>query len=106
MLLGIIVGTAVATIKQPELKGVKLLIVQQLNKNLDPVGSLKVAADATLRVGQGDTVIMVRSRDASMALETPGAPVDLAIVAVVDSVYTKAQTNPSKLRLRTNFVSE
>ena len=97
MLLGKIVGTAVATIKRPELTGVKLLIVQPLNKSLNPVGPLKVAADAALRVGNGDTVVMVRSRDASMALETSGAPVDLAVVAIVDSVYIAEHTQTSEL---------
>jgi microcompartment protein CcmK/EutM len=87
MLIGKIVGTAVATVKHPGLVGVKLLLVQTLNKKLEPIGSLKVAADAALRAGVGDIVFMVRSRDASLALETKGTPTDLAVVGVVDSVY-------------------
>jgi microcompartment protein CcmK/EutM len=85
MLLGKIVGTAVATIKTPELTGVKLLVVQLLNKNLDPIGNLQVAADAT-QAGYGDIVFMVRAREAALALETPFVPVDLAVIGVVDTV--------------------
>jgi len=86
MLLGKIVGTAVATIKYPGLEGVKLLVVQPLNKKLEPVGSLKVAADAFLRAGAGDVVVLVRSREASLALEVKGTPTDLAVVGIVETV--------------------
>ena len=87
MLLGKIVGTAVSTIKYPGLEGVKLLVVQPLNKKLEPTGSLKVAADAFLRAGVNDVVVMVRSREASLALEVKGTPADLAVVGVVESVH-------------------
>jgi ethanolamine utilization protein EutN len=85
MLLGKIVGTAVATMKTPELAGVKLLVVQLLNKNLEPIGNLQVAADAT-QAGYGDVVFMVRAREAAMALENSFVPVDLAAIGVVDTV--------------------
>lgn len=85
MLLGRIVGTAVATIKTPELTGVKLLMVQLVNKHLEPIGNLQVAADAT-QAGYGDIVFMVRAREAAMALENTFVPVDLAAIGVVDTV--------------------
>ena len=85
MLLGKIVGTAVATIKTPELEGVKLLVVQLLDKYQQPVGNLQVAADAT-QAGVGDTVILIRAREAALSLEKTFVPVDLAVVGVVDTV--------------------
>jgi ethanolamine utilization protein EutN len=85
MLLGKIVGNAVATIKTPELTGVKLLVVQPLNRSLEPAGKLQVAADAT-QAGVGDIVFMVRAREAALALEQTFVPVDLAAVGVVDTV--------------------
>lgn len=85
MLLGRIVGTAVATIKTPELTGVKLLMVQLVNKHLEPIGNLQVAADAT-QAGYGDIVFMVRAREAAMSLENTFVPVDLAAIGVVDTV--------------------
>ncbi len=85
MFLGKIVGTAVATIKSPGLEGVKLLLVQPVNKFLEPSGNLQVAADAT-QAGYGDVVILVRAREAALALETTFVPVDLAAIGVVDTV--------------------
>ena len=83
MLLGKIVGTAVATAKIPEMRGVKLLIVQILDRNQIPVGNLQVAADAT-QAGVGDTVFMVRAREAALTLENTFVPVDLAAIGIVD----------------------
>jgi ethanolamine utilization protein EutN len=86
MLLGRIVGTAVCTVKYPDLDGIKLLTVQPLNKNLRPVGRVQVAADV-VDAGPGDLVVMVRAREASLAL--PGVkfvPVDLTCVGVVDEL--------------------
>ena len=45
MLFGRVKGTAVCTLKFPGTEGLKLLIVQPLNKRLEPVGALQVAAD-------------------------------------------------------------
>lgn len=79
-------GTAVATIKTPELKGVKLLVVQPLDKNQQPIGHLQVAADAT-QAGSGDTVFMVRAREAALAMKDETfVPVDLAAIGIVDTV--------------------
>jgi len=86
MLLGRVVGSAVCTLKYADLEGVKLLTVQPLNKQLVPVGRVQVAADV-VDAGTGDLVVMVRAREASLAL--PGVkfvPVDLACVGVVDEL--------------------
>ncbi len=86
MLLGRIKGAAVCTMKYSDLEGIKLLTVQPLNKKLEPVGRVQVAADV-VHAGPGDLVVMVRAREASLAL--PGVkfvPVDLACVGVVDEL--------------------
>ena len=41
MLLGRVKGTAVCTLKYPGIEGVKLLVVQPLNRRLEPVGGLQ-----------------------------------------------------------------
>ncbi|MCB0153374.1 MAG: EutN/CcmL family microcompartment protein [Anaerolineae bacterium] len=86
MLLGKIVGTAVATMKTAGLAGVKLLVVQRLNNKLEPVGNLQVAADGAQQAGLGDTVVLVRAREAALTLTDTFVPVDLAVVGVVDQV--------------------
>ena len=89
MLFGRVHGTAVCTVKYPGTEGIKLLIVQPLNKNLDPVGALQVAADV-VQAGIGDLCVMVRSREAALAMpEIHFVPIDLALVGIVDEWVLK-----------------
>jgi len=86
MLFGRIKGTAVCTVKYPGTEGLKLLIVQPLDKHLEPVGPLQVVAD-TVHAGPGDLCVMVRSREASLAMpDEKFVPVDLATVGIVDDL--------------------
>jgi ethanolamine utilization protein EutN len=86
MLLGRVLGNAVCTLKYPDLEGVKLLTVQPLKKNLEPLGRIQVAADV-VDAGPHDLVVMVRAREASLALHgVKFVPIDLAIVGVVDEL--------------------
>lgn len=87
MLFGRVKGSAVCTLKYPGTEGLKLLVVQPLNKDLKPLGALQVAADV-VDAGVGDLCVMVRSREAALSL--PGVkfvPVDLALVGVVDELH-------------------
>ena len=89
MLLGRVVGSAVCTLKYPGTEGLKLLVVQPLNKQLEPVGALQVAADV-VDAGPGDLCVMVRSREAALAMpEVKFVPVDLALVGVVDELEVR-----------------
>jgi ethanolamine utilization protein EutN len=86
MLFGRVKGSAVCTLKVPGTEGLKLLIVQPLNKKLEPVGALQVAADV-VDAGPGDLCVMVRSREAALAMpEVKFVPVDLALVGIVDGL--------------------
>ena len=85
MIFGRIIGTAVATRKYPGLEGAKLLIVQPLNKALQPVGRPAVAVDVA-QAGVGDVVLLARKREAAVAYPVPDMPLDLAVVAIVDRV--------------------
>lgn len=83
MNLGRIVGTVVATRKDPSLLGVKLLLLQPLTEDLKALGPILVAADP-IGARPGDTVMWVGSREASLALQQKFAPVDTAVVGLVD----------------------
>jgi ethanolamine utilization protein EutN len=86
MLFGLVKGTAVCTLKYPGIEGLKLLIVQPVDKHLKPLGSLQVAADV-VQAGPGDLCVMVRSREAAIALpEIKFVPVDLTLVGIVDEL--------------------
>jgi ethanolamine utilization protein EutN len=89
MLFGRVKGTAVCTVKYPGTEGLKLLIVQPLNKHLEPVGPLQVAADV-IEAGIGDLCMMVRSREAALSLpDVKFVPVDLALVGIVDELNVR-----------------
>ncbi len=91
MLFGRVHGTAICTLKYPGTEGLKLLIVQPLNKKLEPVGPLQVAADV-VQAGPGDLCVMVRSREAALAMpDVKFVPIDLALVGIVDELNVLAE---------------
>jgi ethanolamine utilization protein EutN len=86
MLFGRVRGTAVCTMKITGTVGLKLLVVQPLNSRLEPMGSLQVAADV-VHAGPGDLCVMVRSREAALAMpDVKFVPIDLALVGIVDEL--------------------
>ena len=89
MLFGRVRGTAICTIKYPGTEGLKLLVVQPLNKKLEPLGTLQVAADV-VQAGPGDLCVMVRSREAALAMPLEKfVPIDLALIGIVDELEVK-----------------
>lgn len=86
MQLARVTGTVVATVKAPNLDGVRLLIVQPLTRRLEPNGQPVVAADALETAGPGQLVYIVGAREAAEAMANRFAPVDHAIVGIVDAV--------------------
>ena len=89
MLFGRVKGTAICTIKYSGTEGLKLLIVQPLNKKLEPLGTLQVAADV-VQAGPGDLCVMVRSREAALAMPLEKfVPIDLALIGIVDELEVK-----------------
>jgi len=61
-------------------------VVQPLNRRLEPLGPLQVAVDV-VQAGVGDLCVMVRSREAALAMpQVKFVPVDLALVGIVDEL--------------------
>ncbi|MDH3296004.1 MAG: EutN/CcmL family microcompartment protein [Acidimicrobiia bacterium] len=86
MQLGRVIGTVVATVKYEGLEGIKLLIVQPLDRHQEPEGRPVVAADGVHMAGPGELVYFVGSREAAQALPETFVPVDHAIVGIADAV--------------------
>lgn len=86
MLLGRVIGQVVPCVIVDGMQGVPLLIVQPLDKQLNPKGKTVVAADATRMAGPGELVSYEGGREAAMALDTTFVPVDHAIIAIIDGV--------------------
>jgi len=90
MNFGKVLGVVVSTQKDPSLKGVKLYVLEPQDENRKKIGEPIIAAD-TVGSNEGDLVIWVSSREASLALDEPFAPVDAAIVGIVDAFHVEAQ---------------
>ncbi len=89
MLFGRVKGTAICTLKYQGTEGLKLLVVQPLNKKMEPIGMLQVAADV-VDAGIGDLCVMVRSREAALAMPlVKFVPIDLALVGIVDELEVR-----------------
>ena len=87
MQLGRVIGTVVATVRYEGLEGVKLLVVEPLDKHLQPSGEQPVvAADGVHMAGPGELVYYVASREAALACPRTFVPVDHAIVGIADAV--------------------
>jgi ethanolamine utilization protein EutN len=81
---GRVIGTLVATHKYAGLEGVKFLVVQLLDRDLEPKGEPVIAADGTAQAGPGELVYVIASREAALACPEPFVPVDHAIAGIVD----------------------
>jgi ethanolamine utilization protein EutN len=86
MQLARVIGTVVASVKTPGLEGVRLLVIQPLDRKLQPTGGQLVAADAVHMAGRGELVYFVAAREAAQAMPNTFVPVDHAIVGIVDAV--------------------
>ena len=87
MHLARVVGTVVATTVSPGLEGLRMLILQPLDRQLEPQGDAVVAADAVAMAGPGELVYFVASREAALALPETFVPVDHAVVGIADAVH-------------------
>ena len=85
MILARVVGTVVATRKDPRLEGKKLLVVKPVAPDGKDESGYVVSVD-TVGAGTGERVIVVAGSSARMAEGCNDKPVDSAIVGIVDEV--------------------
>jgi microcompartment protein CcmK/EutM len=78
-----VIGDLVATIKDAGLFGQKLLILQPVLPDREPVGRTLVAVDST-GAGVGEHVFFVRGREASFPFLPAEVPVDACVIGIVD----------------------
>ena len=95
MLIGQVVGTVVATRKEPELEGVKLLVVKGVDLDGKTTNTVIVAADA-VGAGVGELVLYAAGSSARQTEVTRYKPVDHVIMAIVDEITVNGKTRVSK----------
>ena len=85
MQVGRVVGTLVATRKDEKLVGTKLLVVRLMDPGFKEEQGYVVAV-GTVNAGMGDRVMLVAGSSARLAQGMKEAPIDSAIIGIVDSV--------------------
>ena len=86
MMLARVVGTVVATRKDPRLEGKKLLIVKPVSPDGKDEAGYIVSVD-TVSAGFRERVLVVAGSSARLAEGCNDTPVDSAIVGIVDEVH-------------------
>jgi microcompartment protein CcmK/EutM len=95
MLIGKVVGTVVATRKEEELQGSKLLLVRGMDLEGNLSGALVVAVDA-VGAGVGEVVLYASGSSARQTRVTKDRPVDATVMAIVDEIEVGGQTKYHK----------
>lgn len=86
MLIADVIGHVVSTAKHPSFTGFKLMIVQPIGPGGRPSGAGMMAVDS-VGAGVGERVlVVVEGRSACDAVGSPRAPLDAAIVGIVDRI--------------------
>ena len=85
MVLGKVIGTVVASRKEPTLDGLTLLLVAACDSSGVVTGTPVVAADA-VGAGVGEIVLYASGSSARQTEITNNRPVDATIMAIVDAV--------------------
>lgn len=79
-------GNVVSTNKSERLKGMKLLVLRQIDiPTGKETGNMFVAVD-TIGAGEGEVVLVVNGSSARQTSHTDSKPVDASIIAIVDSI--------------------
>ena len=92
MQLARVIGEVVSTIKDANLIGTKLLVLQPLTAAGEPTGRTLVALDS-VGAGSGEHVFFVRGREAAFPFYPAEPPTDASIVGIVDHWTLDAAAN-------------
>lgn len=88
MLLGRVIGTIWATEKDPQLNGMKMLIVREVDLNYQAKDKFVVAID-TVQAGVGEIVLLAQGSSARQTEATRNKPVDAVVMAVVENLAVR-----------------
>ena len=89
MQLGKVIGTVVSSVKDENLVGLKLLLVQPLSPQRESLGRPIVAVDS-VGAGAGEEVFFIRGREAALPFHPAHVPTDASIVGIVDHWTTES----------------
>jgi ethanolamine utilization protein EutN len=78
-----VVGEIVSTMKDPNLAGLTMLLLQPLSASGEPAGRTLVALDS-VGAGVGENVFFVRGREAAYPFYPAEPPADATVIGIVD----------------------
>ncbi len=76
-------GEVVSTMKDPNLMGIRMLVLQPLLASGEPAGRTLVALDS-VGAGVGENVFFVRGREAAFPFYPAEPPADATVIGIVD----------------------
>jgi len=91
VILGKVIGTLVASRKEPTLEGLTLLVVRACDVDGTPNGSIAIAVDA-VGAGLGEVVLYCSGSSARQTQVTKDRPVDAVIMAIVDQIAINGES--------------
>lgn len=95
MLIGKVIGTVVASRKEPSMDGLKFLVVRQVDLTGKESGGYVVAVDA-VGAGVGEVVMIATGSSARQTVLTDKRPCDAVIMAIVDTWEVGGQVKYQK----------
>ncbi len=95
MLIAKVIGTVVATKKDPELEGLKLLLLKGADVEGQAGGAVLVAVDA-VGAGVGELVLYAAGSSARQTQATKDRPVDHVVMAIIDRIDVEGQSRYAK----------
>ena len=95
MLIGKVIGTVVATQKDPELDGMKFLLLRSADVDGRAQGSVLVAVDA-VGAGVGELVLYAAGSSARQTYVTKDRPVDHVVMAIIDRIEVEGASRYDK----------
>lgn len=87
-----VIGTVVATQKDPKLIGFTLQLVQPIDILTGASSGKPAVAADTVGAGKDDVVMIVGGSSARLTKQTTNSPVDMAIVGIIDMVDVEGTT--------------
>ena len=84
MLTAKVIGTVVSTVKEQSLKGLKFLLLQNVDADCKPTSTYVVAVDA-VGAGVGEIVLYASGSSARQTSVTDKRPCDAVVMAIVDN---------------------
>lgn len=85
MFIAKVIGTIWSTVKDKNLQGYKLQIIQPLNSKGEKAGNPIIAVD-TIGAGVDEIVMYITAREAVIPMGVKEAPVDASIVGIIEKI--------------------